>query len=128
MTPVPEAGVRADGCAAVHDRVCADRDPVGNLGVTGGDGRCVLERFLQELSGLGRDVGDRAKARELQRRMRRIPSQDPRDPGYRRLRYVRYADDHLLGYTGPRAEAEQIKQRLATFLRDDLKLELSAVI
>ena len=54
-----------------------------------------------------------------------LPSQDPHDPGYRRLRYVRYADDHLLGFAGPKAEAEQIKQRLAQFLRDDLKLELS---
>ena len=30
----------------------------------------------------------------------------------------RYADDHLLGFTGPRAEAEEIKQRLAGFLRE----------
>ena len=54
------------------------------------------------------------------------PSQDPNDPGYRRLRYSRYADDHLLGFTGPKAEAEQIKDQLAAFLRDELKLELSA--
>ena len=40
-------------------------------------------------------------------------------------RYIRYADDHLLGFTGPKAEAEQIKQRLAEFLRDDLKLDLN---
>ena len=39
---------------------------------------------------------------------------------------TRYADDHLLGFTGPKAEAEEIKQRLARFLRDELKLELSA--
>ncbi|GAA3524959.1 hypothetical protein FHR32_006092 [Streptosporangium album] len=32
---------------------------------------------------------------------------------------------HLLGFTGPKAEAEEIKQRLAAFLREDLKLELS---
>ena len=69
--------------------------------------------------------GDRAKARQLQRRMRSIPSQDPNDPGYRRLRYTRYADDHLLGFTGPKAEAEQIKDQLAAFLRDELKLELN---
>ena len=31
------------------------------------------------------------------------------DPGYRRLRYVRYADDTLLGFAGPKAEAEEIK-------------------
>ena len=38
---------------------------------------------------------------------------------------LRYADDHLLGFIGPQAEAEEIKARLAQFLRDDLKLELS---
>nr|WP_242437880.1 reverse transcriptase domain-containing protein [Streptomyces sp. NBRC 109436] len=54
-----------------------------------------------------------------------LPSPDPGDPAYRRLRYIRYADDHLLGFTGPKAEAEQIKQRLTQFLRDELKLELS---
>ncbi len=31
----------------------------------------------------------------------------------------------LLGFTGPKAEAEEIKRRLAQFLQDDLKLELS---
>ncbi|GII96074.1 reverse transcriptase/maturase family protein [Sinosporangium siamense] len=69
--------------------------------------------------------GDRATARELRRQVRGMPSVDPRDPGYRRLRYVRYCDDTLLGFTGPKAEAEEIKQRLAAFLRDELALELS---
>ena len=72
-----------------------------------------------------RKRGDHATARELRKRLRSMPSGDPRDPGYRRLRYCRYADDTLLGFAGPRAEAEEIKQRLAAFLRDDLKLELS---
>ena len=69
--------------------------------------------------------GDRFTASALRARLRRLPKGDPHDPGFRRLRYIRYADDHLLGFTGPKAEAEQIKQRLAAFLRDDLKLELS---
>ncbi|MFI7644336.1 reverse transcriptase/maturase family protein [Nonomuraea sp. NPDC049400] len=73
-----------------------------------------------------RRAGDRAEVRKLYRRLHSLPSQDPRDPGYRRLRYCRYADDTLLGFAGPKAEAEQIKSRLAAFLRDDLKLELSA--
>jgi hypothetical protein len=38
---------------------------------------------------------------------------------------VRYCDDHLLGFIGPKAEAEEIKTRLAAFLREDLTLELS---
>jgi hypothetical protein len=69
--------------------------------------------------------GDRAQARELRAQQRSLPSSDPRDPGYRRLRYVRYADDALLGFAGPKTEAEEIKSRLAAFLRDDLKLELN---
>jgi hypothetical protein len=69
--------------------------------------------------------GDRAEARRLRQQMHSLPSADPADPGFRRLRYVRYADDHLLGFTGPKAEAEEIKQRMAEFLRDELKLELS---
>jgi group II intron reverse transcriptase/maturase len=69
--------------------------------------------------------GDRAAVRKLRQQLRSMPSMDPQDPSYRRLRYIRYADDALLGFTGPKAEAEQIKARLAAFLREDLKLELS---
>jgi hypothetical protein len=53
------------------------------------------------------------------------PAWIPRDPRYRRLRYIRYADDALFGFTGPKAEAGEIRTRLAQFLHDDLKLELS---
>jgi group II intron reverse transcriptase/maturase len=69
--------------------------------------------------------GDRPTVRALRQQRRSLPSKDPGDPGFRRLRYVRYCDDHLLGFTGPKAEAEEIKIRLATFLRDELNLELS---
>ena len=72
-----------------------------------------------------RKRGDRTIARRLLRQLRAMPSRDPTDPGYRRLRYIRYADDQLLGFTGPKAEAEEIKQSLTRFLHDDLKLELS---
>ena len=71
----------------------------------------------------GAETGQRPAV--LAKLMRTLPSTDPMDPGYRRLRYVRYADDHLLGFTGPKAEAEQIKARLARFLRETLGLELS---
>jgi group II intron reverse transcriptase/maturase len=72
-----------------------------------------------------RKHGDRAAARKLKQQMRGLPSGDPMDPGYRRLRYVRYADDQILGFIGPKAEAEQIKARLAVFLRETLGLELN---
>jgi len=73
-----------------------------------------------------RQDGDRAQARELGKQMRALPYGDPMDPGYRRLFYARYADDHLLGFIGPKAEAEEIKTKLAEFLRATLALELNA--
>ncbi|MGI5405102.1 reverse transcriptase domain-containing protein [Streptomyces sp. CA-135486] len=69
--------------------------------------------------------GDIAAVLLLRQQQRRRPSLDPNDPDYRRLRYVRYADDWLLGFAGPRSEAEEIKERIREFLRDTLKLELS---
>jgi group II intron reverse transcriptase/maturase len=72
-----------------------------------------------------KETSETADVRELRKQLRRLPAGDPHDPGYRRLRYLRYADDHILGFTGPKAEAEQIRQRLAAFLREELKLELN---
>ena len=70
-------------------------------------------------------VGHHKLAEQLRKQMQRLPSRDPLDPDYRRLRYVRYADDFVLGFIGPKAEAKQIKESLETFLHDSLKLELS---
>jgi|BarGraIncu00222A_1022003.scaffolds.fasta_scaffold06321_3 group II intron reverse transcriptase/maturase len=80
---------------------------------------------VQRALARARRRGDHAEVRALQKQLRSLPSLDPHDPGYRRLRYVRYADDILLGFTGPKEEAEEIKSRLAQFLHEDLKLELS---
>jgi len=59
---------------------------------------------------------------ELQRHMLALPSTDQHDPGYRRLRYCRYADDFVLGVICPKSEAEEIYGKIETFLRDNLKL------
>jgi AI2M/AI1M-like, HNH endonuclease/Type II intron maturase len=94
---------------------------------TRGKGRAANPEYIRVKSRLARarKKGDRVKARELRRQQHCLPSGDPQDPGYRRLRYSRYADDHILGFTGPKAEAEAIKEQLAQFLRDELALELS---
>lgn len=70
-------------------------------------------------------TGRKEEAARWRKRRRTLPSVDPDDPAYRRLRYLRYADDWLLGFRGPRAEAEAIKGQLKDFLRDTRKLELS---
>ena len=73
-----------------------------------------------------RKRGNNTEALQLRKQMQQLPSRAPYDPGYRRLRYVRYADDFVLGLIGPMAEAQQVKESLETYLRDSLKLELSS--
>lgn len=74
-----------------------------------------------------RRTGRREEAKALKKQYQRLPSKVTNDASFRRLRYVRYSDDFLLGFTGPRTEAEAIKRQLGAFLRTDLKLELSEV-
>lgn len=80
---------------------------------------------LQHQASILRRAGKHEEAMKLDKLRRTLPSVDPNDPDYRRLRYVRYADDFLLGFAGPRSEAVDIKEKLKGFLRGTLKLELS---
>lgn len=70
-------------------------------------------------------LGNVEEAKELRKQSQKVCSYDPNDDTYRRLFYVRYADDTLFGFAGPRCEAEEIKQQLGQFLHDTLKLEMS---
>ena len=70
--------------------------------------------------------GNHEGARSLRKEMQSIPSVDPNDPDFRRLHYVRYADDFLLGFIGSKAEAEGIKRQLDKYLKETLNLELSS--
>ena len=47
------------------------------------------------------------------------------DENFRRVYYVRYADDFVVGITGPRRFAQQIKNEVENFLRETLLLDLS---
>lgn len=72
-----------------------------------------------------RQKGQREAARKHRQQAQHLPSIETHDPGYRRLRYCRYADDFALAFIGPKEEAEEIKQQLRTFLLEELKLNLS---
>lgn len=72
-----------------------------------------------------RKKGDLERAWALTKAAQSIPSRDPNDPNFRRLWYIRYADDFLLGFIGPKAEAVNIKHELGKFLRESLRLEMS---
>lgn len=59
------------------------------------------------------------------KRLRQIPTQDTVDPDLRRLKYVRYADDFLMGFIGTKEEAVTIKNELQQFLHQALRIELN---
>ena len=54
-----------------------------------------------------------------------LPSRDPMDPNFKRLRYVRYADDFLLGVIGSRNDAAAVMAAIEAFLGDALRLRMS---
>lgn len=68
------------------------------------------------------------KTREFQRisqQMRKLPTFQVDDPNFIRIKYLRYADDWIVGIWGSHALAEQVKQEIKTFLSNDLRLTLS---
>jgi len=85
----------------------------------------IVYRQLLDRAGYLRRTGRTDEARVLRQQAQQLPSRVLDDPDYRRLKYVRYADDFLLGFVGTRHEAETIKQQLADFLKTQLRLELS---
>lgn len=64
-------------------------------------------------------------AKELLKTARTMPTVDVNDPNYIRVKYVRYADDWILGIIGPKFIAEELKAKATVFLREELKLTLS---
>jgi group II intron reverse transcriptase/maturase len=54
-----------------------------------------------------------------------IPSSNEMDDSYKRLKYVRYADDFLIGIIGSKEDSKRIKEDIKNFLESKLKLELS---
>jgi group II intron reverse transcriptase/maturase len=68
--------------------------------------------------------GDKSLYRDLSKQQRNLPEGDPNDPGFKRLRYIRYCDDFLLGVIGTKEDARNIKAQAAAHLRS-LELTLS---
>ncbi|MGL5511879.1 MAG: reverse transcriptase domain-containing protein [Sporomusa sp.] len=68
---------------------------------------------------------DSKVAKSLLTKMNKLPSTDRFDPHFRRVKYVRYADDFLIGLIAPKAYAVRLKQEIKEFLQSKLGLRLS---
>ena len=72
-----------------------------------------------------RQTGDWTDYKALQKHMLSMEAADPQDPSYRRMYYIRYADDFLVGIIGSKANATATKHQLTQYLKTELHLELS---
>jgi group II intron reverse transcriptase/maturase len=72
-----------------------------------------------------RKRGQYTEAAKARKAAQKLPSVDLNDADYRRLKYVRYADDWLLGLIGTKEDAEQIKEQVKDYLHEELQLDLS---
>ena len=66
-----------------------------------------------------------AKIREIVKERLKYPAGDEMDDSIKRLKYIRYADDFLIGVIGSKQDCIQIKEDIKQFMADKLKLELS---
>ena len=107
-----------------------------------------LDRFMENIINLDttgkyrKHNPDYAKARYLYRKavsndsdtktikhlkfaMDNLPSSDRYDPNFCRVKYVRYADDFLIGVIAPKSYAVDLKRKIKEFLMNELLLRLS---
>ena len=77
------------------------------------------ERDRQKIAAL------RMEIKKLHREMQQHPATLDMDRDFKRMRYVRYADDFLIGVIGSKEDCVKAKEYIKNFLRDKLKLELS---
>ena len=66
-----------------------------------------------------------ARLKAIEQERAAFPSGDEMDGSYRRLKYIRYADDFILGVIGSKEDAQRIKEDIKSFLSASLALELS---
>lgn len=66
-----------------------------------------------------------ARLKAIEQERAAFPSGDEMDGSYRRLKYIRYADDFILGIIGSKEDALRIKEDIKSFLSESLALELS---
>lgn len=63
--------------------------------------------------------------RDLKKKSLTVPSVDPINRNYRRMKYVRYADNFVIGIAGNKEHAMKMKELAGKFLEKELALKLS---
>src|SRR5712691_1117171 len=75
--------------------------------------------FAEEVSTKKRTIAEHMRV------MQTMPSMDTHDPNFKRLRYIRYADDFVIGIVGSMKEARGIMKAVRTFTETELNLSIN---
>lgn len=86
--------------------------------------RNLVEKLKKAESKADKDI-IKAEIRQVEMERRDVPYSLPMDESYKRMQYVRYADDFLIGVIGSKKDCEMTKKDIAEFLTAKLGLELS---
>lgn len=86
--------------------------------------RNLVEKLKKAESKADKDI-IKAEIRQVEMERRDVPYSLPMDESYKRMQYVRYADDFLIGVIGSKKDCEMTKKDIAEFLSAKLGLELS---
>ena len=84
-----------------------------------------LKRRLKEVEDAEKRTSMITELHEKQRMILTMPSGNDMDKDFRRLKYVRYADDFLVGIIGTKEECKTIKADITKYMRETLNLEMS---
>ncbi len=87
--------------------------------------RTVLRKKLERTTAPEEKAYVLAQIQALDEIHKSILCKDPMDANFRRLQYVRYADDFIIGIIGSKADAQAVKQEISQFISETLRLELS---
>ena len=92
----------------------------------------AYQRLIKRKSAVRKRIDREGKQPQLIEQLRtldgackQIPSRDPYDPGYKRLKYCRYGDDFVVGVIGSKQEALVIMNQIQAFLAHTLLLEVA---
>ena len=66
-----------------------------------------------------------AEIKRLREERNKFPARNEMDSSIKRLKYVRYADDFLIGVIGSLEDCKTVKEDIKNYLKEALKLELS---
>lgn len=89
-----------------------------------------IHKLRKKVDGMATDSESEKEAikKEIERLLeekRSIPSQVMNDPNFRRMYYVRYADDFVIGVIGSKKDAEHISRQVRNFITTSLGLEVN---